>query len=178
MHMHTHTHTHTHTVLRLSGFCLGLPWWAIGPLTLIEVIVVISHPLSASFISYDPWHPPCSIYVPVFSSFLINHEQWPVCCTTLLYRLVAAMFLLLCPPPPVGEQSIVVSVYVSVGLSVVSVCLSVHEHISGTICANFTQLSGHVACGCGSVLFWWHCERYVLQVCGWRHVFLLHRWHK
>ena len=121
MHMHTHTHTHTHTVLRLSGFCLGLPWWAIGPLTLIEVIVVISHPLSASFISYDPWHPPCSIYVPVFSSFLINHEQWPVCCTTLLYRLVAAMFLLLCPPPPVGEQSIVVSVYVSVGLSV---CLS------------------------------------------------------
>jgi len=27
-------------------------------------IVVISHPLSASSIYYDPWHPPCSIYVP------------------------------------------------------------------------------------------------------------------
>jgi len=27
-------------------------------------IMVISHPLSASFIYYDPWHPPCSIYMP------------------------------------------------------------------------------------------------------------------
>jgi len=26
--------------------------------------MVINHPLSASFIYYDPWHPPCSIYVP------------------------------------------------------------------------------------------------------------------
>jgi len=27
-------------------------------------IVVINHPLHASSIFYDPWHPPCSIYVP------------------------------------------------------------------------------------------------------------------
>jgi len=27
-------------------------------------VVVINHSLSASFIFYDPWHPPCSIYVP------------------------------------------------------------------------------------------------------------------
>jgi len=33
----------------------------IHPLT---PIVVINHPLSASSIFYDPWHPPCSIYVP------------------------------------------------------------------------------------------------------------------
>ena len=58
-------HTHTN-VLQLSGFCLGQPRWAgtrrnIHPLTLI---VAISHPLSASSIYYDPWHPPCSIYMP------------------------------------------------------------------------------------------------------------------
>jgi len=69
MHAHTHTHTHTHTqtyILWLSGFCLGQPGWAgtrrnIHPLT---PIMVISHPLSVSSIYYDPWHPPCSIYVP------------------------------------------------------------------------------------------------------------------
>ena len=27
-------------------------------------IVVIIHALSASSVYYDPWHPPCSIYVP------------------------------------------------------------------------------------------------------------------
>jgi len=57
--------THT-TILWFSGFCPGQPSWAgtirnIHPLT---PIVVISHPLSASSIYYDPWHPPCSIYVP------------------------------------------------------------------------------------------------------------------
>jgi len=61
----THTHTHT-TVLWLTGLCLGEPGLAgtrknIHSLT---PIVVISHPLSASSIYYDPWHPPCSIYVP------------------------------------------------------------------------------------------------------------------
>jgi len=59
------THTHA-TLLQLFGFCLGQPRWAgtrrnIHPLT---PIVVISHPLSASSIYYDPWHLPCSIYVP------------------------------------------------------------------------------------------------------------------
>jgi len=59
-HACTHTHTHTHTtVLRLSWLCLGQPGWAgtrrnTYPLT---PIVVISHPLSASSIYYDPWHP-------------------------------------------------------------------------------------------------------------------------
>jgi len=67
MHAHTHARTHTHTTtLWLSGFCPGQPEWVgtrrnIHPLT---VIVVISHPLSASSIYYDPWHPLCSIYVP------------------------------------------------------------------------------------------------------------------
>jgi len=27
-------------------------------------IMVINHPFSASSMYYDPWHPPCSIYVP------------------------------------------------------------------------------------------------------------------
>jgi len=27
-------------------------------------IMVINHPLSAFSVYYDPWHPPCSIYVP------------------------------------------------------------------------------------------------------------------
>jgi len=62
----TTTTTTNTTILRLSGFCLGQPGWAstrrnIHPLT---PIVVISHPLSASSIFYDPWHLPCSIYMP------------------------------------------------------------------------------------------------------------------
>jgi len=62
--------THT-TVLRLSGFCLEQPRWAhnrrnIQPLT---PIVAISHPLSASSIYYNPWHPPCSIDVHAWQSF-------------------------------------------------------------------------------------------------------------
>jgi len=59
-HAHTHTHTHT-TILWLSGFCPGQPGWAgtrrnIHPLT---PIMVICHPLSASSIYDDLWHPPC-----------------------------------------------------------------------------------------------------------------------
>jgi len=59
--------THTNiTILRLSALCPGQPGWAstrrnIHPLT---PIVVISQPLSASSIYYNPWHPPCSIYMP------------------------------------------------------------------------------------------------------------------
>ena len=66
-HTHTHTYTHTHTtILWLSRFCLGLPRWDgtrrnIHPLT---PIIIISHPLPASSIYCDPWHPPCSIYGP------------------------------------------------------------------------------------------------------------------
>jgi len=57
---------YTTTILWLSGLCPGQPGWAgttrnIHPLT---PIVVINHPLSASSIFYDPWHPPCSVYIP------------------------------------------------------------------------------------------------------------------
>ena len=56
----------THTaILWFSGFCPGQPRWAgtrrnIYPLT---PIMVINHPLSASSIYHDPWHPSCSTYV-------------------------------------------------------------------------------------------------------------------
>ena len=68
------TTTTTRTILLLSGFSPGQPGWAgtrrnIHPLT---PIVVISHPLSTSSIYYNPWYPPCSIYVPdsLFAQFL------------------------------------------------------------------------------------------------------------
>ena len=51
--LHTHACTHTNTiVLRLSGLCLRRN---IHPPT---PILIISHPLSASFIYCNPWHPP------------------------------------------------------------------------------------------------------------------------
>jgi len=39
--------------------------------------MVINHPLSASSIYYNPWHPPCSIYVPdsLFAQSLSNAEN-------------------------------------------------------------------------------------------------------
>jgi len=60
------TTTTTTTILQLSGLCPGQPGSAgarrnIHPLT---SIMVIRHPLSASSIFYNPWHPHCSIYVP------------------------------------------------------------------------------------------------------------------
>jgi len=58
--------SHPHiTILWLSGFCLGQPGWASTRRDIhsLTPIMVISHPLSASSIYYDPWHPPCSIYV-------------------------------------------------------------------------------------------------------------------
>jgi len=58
------THTHT-TILRLcilSGTTQVSRYQKKhSPLT---PIMVISHPLSASSIYYDPWHPPWSIYMP------------------------------------------------------------------------------------------------------------------
>jgi len=66
------TTTTTTTFLRPSGFCLGQPRCAstsrnIHPLT---PVMVIRHPLSAYCIYYDPWHPPCSVYMP--DNFLHN----------------------------------------------------------------------------------------------------------
>jgi len=67
----THAHTHAHTHKPFYGsvhfvWCPMQPGWAgtrrsnIHPLI---SILVISHPLTASP-CYDPWHPPCSIYMP------------------------------------------------------------------------------------------------------------------
>ena len=53
----------TTIILQLSGTCLGQPGCAGGPVPEETHIVVINHPLSASSIFYNPWHPPCSIYV-------------------------------------------------------------------------------------------------------------------
>jgi len=73
------TQTHT-TISRLSGLCPGQPRWTGAgtrrnrhPLTRI---VVISHPLSASSIYYDPWHSPCSIYMSD-SLLLLWSTSWP-----------------------------------------------------------------------------------------------------
>jgi len=75
-HMHARVSTHAHTqatILWLSGLS-GKTWVSryqkknIHPLT---PIVVISQRLSASSIYYDPWHPPCSIYV-LYSLFTIS----------------------------------------------------------------------------------------------------------
>jgi len=57
---------YTTTILQLSALCLGQPGWA-SPRRNIHAltpIVIINHPLSASSIFYDSWHPPCSVYVP------------------------------------------------------------------------------------------------------------------
>jgi len=74
----------TTTILQLSGLCLGQPGWAgtrrnIHPLT---PVMVINRCLSASSIFYNPWHPPCSIYMPdsVFPQSLSQFSlstSWP-----------------------------------------------------------------------------------------------------
>jgi len=70
MHARTHarTHTHTHTYSRFTAL------WILSGTTRMSryqkkhspthTIVDINHPLTASSTSYDPWHPPCSMYVP------------------------------------------------------------------------------------------------------------------
>jgi len=76
------THTYTHkTVLWLPGFCLGQPKWA-STRRNIHQLTPIGRPLSASSIYYNPWHPPCSTYVPDshivvnVSSTIINTNIW------------------------------------------------------------------------------------------------------
>jgi len=61
----TTTTLHYTTLQPFTALCPGLPRWAgtrrsIHPLT---PILIISHPLSASFIYYNPLHPPYSIHV-------------------------------------------------------------------------------------------------------------------
>jgi len=66
---HTHTHTHTHTQPFYGS--LDFVWdYADEPVpkkhspTHIYSILIINQSLSASSIYCDPWHPPCSVYMP------------------------------------------------------------------------------------------------------------------
>ena len=67
------------------------------------------------------------------------------------------MIMLVCPTSlqllyysaPVGECNIAISL---------SVCLSVHEHVSGPAEPIFTKFYVPIPCGCGSVLLWWRCD--------------------
>jgi len=74
-------------------------------------------------------------------------------CISLLYAS--------CPPhTPGGLQSIVIRM---------SVCLSVHSHISKTTCPDFTKFFLHVICGCGSVLWcnYLYTSNFVMMSCFW-----------
>ena len=64
-HIKIQSHTHTTALLWLSGFCPGLPRWSDTRRNIqLTPILIINHPLSASSIYCNPWHPPCSVYVP------------------------------------------------------------------------------------------------------------------
>jgi len=109
---HTHTHTHT-TVLRLSGLRPGQPGWAgtrrnIHPLT---PIMVISHSFSASSIYYDPWHPPCSIYVPDslfhnFSPSFLCSTFWPGTLNFILHTFLHPMIDFFSQYMPIPSQPV------------------------------------------------------------------------
>jgi len=45
-----------------------------------------------------------------------------------------------------------------------SVCLSIHKHISRTAGPTFRKFGVHIPCGSGSVLLWLSCATYVLPV--------------
>ena len=74
--------------------CPGRPRWAgtrwnIHPLT---PIMVINHTLSASSIYYNPWYPPCSIYVPGSLVMLYYTSLLFVCWFWLYFKHVASLF--------------------------------------------------------------------------------------
>jgi len=62
------------TILRLSGFCPGQTGGPVPEETFtrshLSWLSIINHPVSASSIHYDPWHPLCSICVPDSQIFL------------------------------------------------------------------------------------------------------------
>jgi len=91
---------------------------------------------------------PCSALVPYLGSCGINSCLADVCRSTDKHQ-----HWLLCPQGG-GVQSIVMSMFVCL-----CVCLSVHSHNSKTVQLNFTKFFMDVACGCGSDLLWWHCDK-------------------
>jgi len=100
------------TVLWLSGFCLGQPGWAgtkrnIHPLT---PIVVISHPLSASPIYYEPYHPLCSIYVPdsLFpqSPSFLWFTSWPGILHFILHSFLHPIIVFFSQHMPISPQPV------------------------------------------------------------------------
>ena len=104
-HMHTHMHARTCMcvcILWLSGFCPEQPGWA-GTrrnIHLLTPIVFVSHPLSASSIYDDQWHPPCSVYMPdsLFPQFLSKFSfstYWPgtLQCILALTSLELCLFI-------------------------------------------------------------------------------------
>jgi len=82
MHARTQTHTLFHSFL---GFIWYYPDEPATEETFTHLpILIISHPLSGSSIYYNPWHPPCSIYMPdspfaqpLSNSSLVYLLVWP-----------------------------------------------------------------------------------------------------
>jgi len=61
--LQVHTHNHFTSLWILSGTTrVSLCQKKYSPTH--TPIMVINHPISASSICYDPWHPPCSVYMP------------------------------------------------------------------------------------------------------------------
>ena len=81
---HTHTHTHTQP---LNGCWSGTTRRNTHPLT---PILIIRHPLSASSIYNDQWHPLCSFYVhksPLVQNVTIILSPGPLWSWTLNFIL-------------------------------------------------------------------------------------------
>jgi len=99
--------THT-TVLRLSGFCPGQPGWAgtgrnIHSLT---PIVVINHPLSASSVYYDTWHPLCSISVPDNLSPIFFGLPQPGTLNFILHKFLHIIIVFFSQYMPISSQPV------------------------------------------------------------------------
>jgi len=81
--LHTFLHPVTHTaILWLCGFCPGQAGWAVTRRNIhsLTPIVIVNHPLSASSIYYDPWHPPCWIHIPHSVVKCDETVSWCPCC--------------------------------------------------------------------------------------------------
>ena len=77
----THTHTHTQPFYGSLDFVWDNPGEPVSEETFDHTpIVVISHPVSASFIYYDPWHPPVQFLC--LTIFLHNRSPGFLWCTS------------------------------------------------------------------------------------------------